>query len=124
MNKITLSLAALAALLMVGLDGPSAQAAHGFGGFGIHLGGRNVHLDIGNPHGRHYQPQRQVTYRRSYSNPRWYGSSAGHYDYHDTSHYDYHPGGYVRHGNHLDYQRGHYDFHQQGHYDRHHGGHH
>ncbi len=119
MNKITLSFAALAALAFVGFDTNTAQAAHGFGGFGLHFGGRNVHFDIGNPHGY----RNQVNYRTTRTYRPQY-QTRSHYDWHDTSHYDYHPGGYVRHGNHVDYQRGHYDYHQQGHYDRHSGGHH
>jgi hypothetical protein len=120
MRAITLSVAALATLALVGLDTNAAQAAHGSGGVGIHIGGRNVHLDVGNPHGYGYG--RQVAYRSArtyYPQQR----TRAHYDWHDTSHYDYHPGGYVRHGNHLDYRPGHYDLHKEGHYDLHNGSH-
>jgi hypothetical protein len=114
MNKLTLSIAALAALTFVGLEPSAAEAAHGYRGFGLHIGGRNVHFDIGNPHGY----ARQQTVHCYYPS---HGTSRAHYDWHDTSHYDYHPAGYVRHGNHLDYRPGHYDYHQEGHYDRHYG---
>jgi hypothetical protein len=125
MTKINLGMVALAAALLAGGDTNSAQAGHGFSRFGVHLGGRNVHVDIGNPHGRYYGSAPQVVYRRSYSNPQWYGhGGSAHYDWHDTSHYDYHPGEYRRHGNHLDYVPGHYDWHEDGHWDRHRGGHH
>ena len=106
MKKLTIALAAVATLALVNADSNSAEAAHGYGGFGIHLGGRNVHLDIGNPHG----------YRSHY---RHRGRQSHHYDWHDTSHYDYHPGGYQRHNNHYDYVPGHWDYHQTGHWDRH-----
>ena len=119
MNKITLSIAALAAMAFVGFDANTAEAGHGFGGFGIHFGGRLAHIDIGNPHGYH----NQVTYRTTRTYYPQYQPRT-HYDWHDTSHYDYHPGGFVRHGNHFDYERGHYDYHQEGHYDRHYGGNH
>lgn len=124
MRKITLGAAALAAVLMLSLDTGAAQAAHGFG---LHFGGRNVHLDIGNPHG--YRHGRQVAYRRPYSNPRWYGHNnvyrgRPHLDWHDTSHFDYVPGGYVRHNNHYDYVPGRHVWHREGHWDVHHGRHH
>jgi hypothetical protein len=122
MNKLTristLGIAALATLALLACDTNTAEAR----GFGIHLGGRNVHLDIGNPHG-YGGYSRQVSYRSTPTH-RTYSNHTPHYDYHDTSHYDYHPGGYVRHSNHFDYQRGHFDFHRQGHYDFHGGGHH
>ena len=125
MNKFTknftLSMAALAAITLISLDANVATAAHGYGGFGLHIGGRNVHLNIGNPHG--YQRQ-QVAYRTSRNYYSGHRTSRAHYDWHDTSHYDYHPGGFVRHGNHYDYRPGHYDYHREGHYDRHSGGHH
>jgi len=124
-RKVPLAIAALAAMALVGLDTQGAKAAHGFGGFGLHFGGRNVHLDIGNPHGRYsgYGQRRAVAYRSTRTFYPQYQTRA-HYDWHDTSHFDYHPGGYVRHGNHFDYRPGHYDWHQEGHYDRHTGGHH
>ena len=46
-----------------------------------------------------------------------YGNGYGGHGWHNTSHYDYHPGGYVPHGNHLDYVPGHYDYHNTGHWD-------
>ncbi len=120
MNKITrnitLGMAALAALTLVGLDSSAAKAR----GFGFHYGGRNVHVDIGNPHGY----RNQVAYRRSARSYYPTQRSRGHYSWHDTSHYDYHPGSYVRHRNHYDYTPGHYDFHREGHFDYHGGGHH
>ena len=122
MNKITLGVAALATLLLAGLDTNRAQAAHGYSGFGFHYSGRNVHLDLGRPHGQTYRYQRQGTYRVARAYPAHYGVR-GHFDWHNTSHYDYHPGQYVRHGNHLDYQPAHYDWHPEGHYDFHRGRH-
>lgn len=122
MNKITLSIAGLATLLLAGFDIKQAQAAHGYRGVGIHIGGPNLHLDIGRPHARHYQSQSRVAYR-PIGAYRGHSRLRGHYDWHDTSHYDYHPGEYVRHGNHFDYNPGHYDWHSQGHYDWHGPGH-
>lgn len=113
MRKITLSLAALAALVWLGIDTGAAEAAHGYGGFGVHIGGRNVHLDIGNPHGGF-----------GYRGYRSFYRAPAHYDWHDTSHYDYHPPSYVPHRNHYDFVPGHYDFHRTGHWDRHRGFHH
>ena len=121
MNKITLSVAALAVLALVGFDSSTAKAVHGFGGFGLHIGGRSVHLDIGNPHG---YACRNVVYRTARTNYYSTRRARYHYDWHDTSHWDYHPGEYVRHGNHYDYVPGHYDWHQDGHWDRHRGSHH
>ena len=125
MNKITLSLAVLATMAFVAIDSNTAQAAHGFRGFGLHFGGRNVHLDIGNPHGNHhgYHHRSNVVYRTS-RNYHPGHRARYHYDWHDTSHFDYIPGGYVRHGNHLDYVPGRYVYHQEGHYDKHRGSHH
>ncbi|NOZ38754.1 MAG: hypothetical protein GXP24_00835 [Planctomycetes bacterium] len=120
-KKITLGFAALAAFALVGFDANTAEAAHGFGGFGLHFGGRLVHFDVGNPHGYGYR--NQVTYRTARTHyPRH--QTRRHSDWHDTSHYDYDPGGYVGHYNHFDYRPSHYDFHQDGHYDRHGGSHH
>ena len=121
MNKLSFGLAALSAMALVTMDTSAAQAAHTYRGFGLHIGGRNVHLDIGNPHGR--RSRSRVVYRTS----RAYVPSHRtryHYDWHDTSHWDYHPGEFVRHGNHYDYIPGHYDWHQEGHWDRHRGSHH
>jgi len=97
MRKLTLSLIALSALALVGLDAKPTQAAYGFG---FHFGGPRVHVDVGRPHGFYR------SYRSSY--------------YHDRGHYDYHPGGYVRHYNHYDYVPGHYDYHHTGHHGFHH----
>ena len=106
MKTLTIALAAVATLALVGAD---SNAAHGYGGFGIHIGGRNVHLDIGRPHG--YRSHNVYRTRQS----------AHHYDWHDTSHVDYHPASYQRHYNHYDYVPGHLDYHQTGHWDRHRG---
>ena len=111
-KKLTLGLVAVAAFALVGLDANTAEAAHGNRGFGIHIGGRNVHLDIGNPHG--YRSHH--VYRARHAAPH-------HYDWHDTSHFDYHPPSYQRHYNHFDYEPGHYDLHRTGHWDRHHSYH-
>lgn len=124
MRRLTLTCAALATVVLCGLDSREANAAHGFG---LHIGGRNVHLDIGNPHGYGYR--QQVAYRRPYSNPQWYGRyntqrRGTHLDWHDTSHVDYIPGGYVRHYDHYDYVPGRHVWHQEGHWDVHRGGHH
>ncbi len=113
MRNFTLSLAALAAFAMLSVDARVAEAAHGFRGFGIHLGGRNVHLDIGRPHGF----RANTSYRRTFYAPSrnvW----------HNTSHFDYHPGRYVPHRNHIDYVPGHFDYHRTGHWDHGYGGHH
>lgn len=110
MKKLTIALAVVATFALMSVDMNTAEAAHGYGGFGIHFGGRNVHLDIGRPHG--YQSRHGYRGRRSH-----------HYDWHDTTHLDYHPGGYQRHNNHYDYVPGHYDVHQTGHWDRHRGHH-
>lgn len=113
MKKLALSLAALAALVWLGFDSSTAQASNRYRGFGIHLGGRNLHLDIGNPHGRH-----------GYHRYRSWHRGPVHYDWHDTSHWDYHPPSLVPHGNHYDFVPGHYDYHRTGHWDRHRGYHH
>ncbi len=110
MRKLTFALAAVAVLVLVGADSNTANAAHGYSGFGIHIGGRNVHLDIGRPHGF----RSHHVYRTRYTAPH-------HYDWHDTSHVDYHPASYQRHFNHYDYVPGHLDYHQTGHWDRHRG---
>ena len=89
----------------MGANSNQAGAAHGYVGYGIHIGGRNVHLDIGRPHA--YRSHRVLRAQRAH-----------HYDWHDTSHYDYHPPSYQRH---YDFVPGHYDFHQTGHWDRHYG---
>jgi len=113
---------ALATMMFVGIDSKPAQAQFGFGGFGIHLGGRNVHVDIGNPHGYRSSYGRQSNYGRSYQRYQAYRAPA-HLDWHDTSHVDYIPGGYVRHRNHYDYVPGRHVIHREGHYDVHRGGH-
>ncbi len=113
MKKMTLSLAAVAALVFVGFDTKSAEAAHGFGGFGFHYGGPLFHVDVGNPHGF----SRVRSHRVSHHTP-------AHYDWHDTSHFDYVPARNVRHGNHYDYVPARVEYHETGHWDRHHGGHH
>jgi hypothetical protein len=46
-----------------------------------------------------------------------YGGLTGGAVWHDTSHFDYYPGGYVPHGNHLDYVPGHSAYHRDGHWD-------
>jgi hypothetical protein len=107
MKILTITLATAATLALMGADSNTANAAYGYGGYGIHLGGRNVHLDIGQPHGYRSYYQHRV------------GNVGHHYDWHNTSHYDYHPGGYQRHYNHYDYVPGHYDYHRTGHWDRH-----
>jgi hypothetical protein len=125
MTKFTLSFAALAALTLVAADANPARAGHPFPGFGLHFGGRNVHFDVGNPHGNAYRQPAPYRAVPPYYPPQHYAAYRGgyHYDWHDTSHYDYHPPQIVRHGNHFDYLEGHYDFHPEGHYDPHRGGH-
>jgi len=113
MKKFTLSLAALAAIAMLSMDTGVAEAAPGFRGFGIHIGARNVHLDIGQSHGY----RTNSFYRSSYRAP-------SRHVWHNTSQFDYHPAQRVRHGNHIDYTPGHFDFHQTGHWDHGYGGHH
>ena len=117
MKKFTLSLAVLATLVLLSADTGVAQAAHGFRGFrgfGIHLGGRNVHVDIGRPHG--YR-----TFGGSFQSG--FGVPSRHV-WHNTSHFDYHPTERVWHGNHIDVIPGHFDYHNTGHWDRRFGGHH
>ena len=118
MKTFTIALAAVTTLALVSADSKPAHAAHGYGGFGLHIGGRNVHLDIGRPHG--YRTH-AVHRRHGVHRPRHTGY---HYDWHDTSHYDWHPGEYRWHYNHFDYVPGHWDFHRTGHWDRHRNGHH
>lgn len=77
--------------------------------FGLHIGGRAAHIDIGNPHGGY----------RSYNNFYRAPVSRGHYDWHDTSHLHYHRPQIVQHGNHYDRTPGHYDVHRTGHFDYH-----
>lgn len=112
MKRITLTLAAITALAFVGFDSQRAEAAHGFRGFGVHLGGPNFHVDVGNPHG--YGWGRTHVVRRR---------SPVHYDWHNTSHYDYIPAHAVPHGNHIDYVPGRVQYHREGHWDRHRGFH-
>ncbi len=114
MKTFTIALTAAALFAFVGVDASPANAAHGQRGFGLHLGGRNVHLDIGNPHG----------YRAQCSQRGYRGRRGYHYDWHDTSHFDYQPGGFVRHNDHFDYVPGHWSYHQTGHWDRHRGNRH
>jgi len=113
MKKFTLSLAALAAFAMLSMDTGVAEAAHLFRGFGIHIGGRNVHLDIGRPHGYRDYP----SYRSTYFAP-------SQHVWRNTSYFDYHPSGNTRYGNHCDYVPSHFDYHQTGHWDHGYGGHH
>jgi len=125
------SLAVVAAFAFVMQGADDAQAQIFRRSAGLHIGGPNAHIDIGNPHGnrgygrtsyyapRTYYPQRRVGY---YSAPRVHVARP-HYDYHDTSHHDWHPTEVRRHGNHYDVQPGHWDFHREGHYDRHWGHH-
>ena len=120
MNKRILSIAVLAAVTLVGLAANTVEAAHSYRGFGVHIGGWNVHIDIGNPHGS-YRRHTAHRYVRSYYPPR--PTSRAHYDWHDTSHYDYSPAQYIRHGNHYDYVPAEVSWHQEGHCDRHYGGH-
>ena len=112
MKKITLSLAAVAALVLFGLDTQSAEAGHGYRGVGFHFAGPFLHIDVGNPHG--YSCNRTHVARRH---------APAHVDWHDTSHYDYIPPHAVRHGNHIDYVPGRMQFHREGHWDVHRGHH-
>ncbi|MCA9231032.1 MAG: hypothetical protein KDA57_10290 [Planctomycetales bacterium] len=118
MKRFTLGLATLAAVAMLSVDMATAEAAHGFRGFGIHLGGPNVHLDIGNPHGYRSHQARYPGIGHSY----FHGPSP--HVWHNTSHFDYHPPEHIWHGNHFDYFPGHFDYHETGHWDRGYGGHH
>jgi hypothetical protein len=115
MKRITFSLAVVAAFALVGLNSTRAEAAHGYGGFGVHFGGPYLHLDVGNPHGR------GAYARSSYYEHRSRQRASYHPNWHDTSHWDYHPPEVVRHGNHLDHVPGHFDLHRTGHWDRHRG---
>lgn len=90
MKKLVLPLAVVAALLLVGLDANTADAAR----FRISYGG------YGYGYNSCYSP--------------WYGGGYGP-SWHDTSHLHWHSGGYVPHGNHFDYVPGHFDVHHTGH---------
>ena len=118
MNKFTFGLAAFGALAFVALDSSATQAAPGFG---LHIGGPNVRLNIGNPHG--HARYHKVGYRPARPcfppSRAWY-----HYGWHDTRHWDYRPGGYARHGNQFDFIPGHWSWQQRGDWDRHRRPHH
>lgn len=115
MSKSALILGTLA---FVGMAGMSASDASAQSPFGVHIGGRAVHVDLGNPHGNYRSYNR--SYARSYSRSSYRAPvNRGHYDFHDTSHYDYHRPQVVRHGNHYDRTPGHYDLHRTGHFDYH-----
>ncbi|MEX2171382.1 MAG: hypothetical protein WD851_18830 [Pirellulales bacterium] len=108
MAKLTLTIAAVAALCFVSGQEASAQ--------GFHFGGGGVHVDIGRPHGGYsYHPRSRYTHS-SYYGGGYHGYPTRSY-WHDTSHYDYHPGEFVRHRNHYHYVPGHYDYHHDGHWD-------
>lgn len=108
MRKLTFALAAVAVLVLLGADSNTANAAYGYSGFGIHIGGRNVHLNIGRSHGYGLHQYYRTEFRASH-----------HYNGHNTSYFDYHPGSYQWNYNHYDYVPGHLDYHQTGHRDRH-----
>lgn len=119
MKTLPIVIGACAALAFAFADSSAAQAR----GFGLHIGGRNLHLDIGNPHGSGYgcrQPQPYQARRAYYPAPQ----PRPHRTWHNTSHWDYQPSGFVPHGNHVDYVPGHYNRHREGHWDVHRGGHH
>lgn len=123
MKYLTITLAALGAFAWTGIDANVADAAHpvcSSSGRGVHIGGRNFHIDIGRPHG-------YSTYRapvvRSY-HPRHRVAARPHLDWHDTSHWDWHPTAHIRHGNHYDVIPAHWNFHREGHWDVRRGGRH
>ena len=128
MRMFTFSISALAALMFVGIDTSVSQAGHAYSGFGIHIGGRNVQLDIGSRQAYYPSAVKKANYHRAYSKSRWYGyPSRPHAVWYDTSYWGYHPAEYVRHGNHYHYIPGHYDRHDdcredhpRGHYGRRH----
>ncbi len=120
MKKITLPLAAIAALAFVALDSSPAQAQ-----LGIYIGGRGAQIGIGSPYRvgygyrgytTAYHPSARAAYRGQYSRT--------HYKWHDTSHWDYLPGQWVPHGDHCDYVPPRRVWHEDGHWDRHRGNHH
>jgi hypothetical protein len=90
---------------------------------GVHIGGRGMHLDIGNPHGYYGGSRGQYGYYGRYPSQAYHHNAYHHshwgggHLWHDTSHWDYHPGEYYRHYNHYHYMPGHYDFHREGHWD-------
>lgn len=133
MFKVFFPAAAVALLTLASPTTPQASAQ------GIHIGGRGLHIDIGNPHGRYYSSygrSHRAFYGghgvRSFSSNYGYGGygysryGVGRHTarYHDTSHIDYIPGHYVPHGNHYDYIPGRAVWHQEGHWDIGHGHHH
>ena len=126
MKKLTITIAAVVAVAFFTLDTKRAEAVHGFSTFGLHFGGPNFHLDVGNPHGyrgRHVAARPHVRYGhpgRAYVAKR---PCPSRYRWHDTSHWDYIPSHYVPHGNHVDYVPGRMVYHREGHWDRHHGRH-
>lgn len=129
MNKIRrrtlkFSAMALAAAMLFACETNSAEAGHGYGGFGLTIGTGNLHVGIGTPVVTTATRANYTAYRREYSNPRWYGHpNRTSYRWHDTSHWDYTPGRYVPHGNHCDYVPGYPVWHRDGHWDRHDRGH-
>lgn len=120
MKRSLLGMAAVMALLVVGVAPASAEKRHGHSHHNHHSHGDHDH-DRHRSHGHHHHYSRARTshYGGGYSpgsgfsfyfgsrpSPRW----------HDTSHYDYYPGYYQRHGNHYDYIPGHYHYHRSGHW--------
>ncbi len=89
--------------------GGRVNTFHG-GGYGYGLGTRGVSVNINRGYYGGFGGVNVGVYR----SPYYRRPSV----WHDTSHLDYHRGGYVRHGNHLDYIPGHYDVHRTGHWHR------
>ncbi|MEM8945710.1 MAG: hypothetical protein AAGD11_11045 [Planctomycetota bacterium] len=109
MKKVT-----LAAVLstMFALVAMQPNAAHANAAWGISIGTRNVQLDVGNPYAypQYYTASRQPTYRRAYSNPRWYGyENYAAYDRRDARYYRGVPGRFVPPAGNCDYAAGRYD---------------
>lgn len=139
MYKLTLSLAAAAALAFVALPAEEASAQ------GLHLRVGGAHINIGNRHrghghhgyhGNHFRRSRAVVYSpysrgvRSYSRYSHFGGGYGissrrhvaHFGshgrvWHDTTHIDRIPARIVPHGNHYDYIPGRNVIHHDGHWD-------
>lgn len=102
MKQLLITSVAVVGMFLVA-SGSSEAGGHGYHGGSGYFGGHGCNTGYGYGWGGSYTPVYQ-TYP-SFGYPQW----------HNTSHWDYHPGGYVPHGNHVDYVPGHWDYHQTGH---------
>ena len=108
MNKLTLTLAALATIALLSLSAASAKAA----GFGWYASSRPVYQTSFYT----YAPQ-PVYYTSGFGASTFYVEDQHQDVWHDTSHLHYQPSRVIGHGNHYDYVPARYEVHRTGHWD-------